>query len=304
MIDEIDKLCERLATAEAKVERLRVWLENDRTATLLFAGWMVKHPDVVNGPKSGVEMEEKPNEPEILDVHPNDWEWTAAESHCAKCARCQAYKKMADDEAKRHGLRATSYREELLQIVSYLGHYDQDANHAWMVRRIRAVLAGKNPNTVEGWTMQDGVPAPTDAPAKVVGTGYSPPKELWFHFHPAPHMVTPDGEERLAAGGDLWHDPFETKEEADAVLGESAVEGWVTVGPYTYEESALNFRAQQMIDLQAQVVTMRAETDDLVAQTLAMREEFDRDREKFDRKRAEFDRVMSFASAAKKENPS
>ena len=162
--DEIDKLRERLATAEAEVERLR--------------------------------------------------------------------------EAKRDGLRAASYRQELLQIVSYLGHYDQDANHAWMARRIRAVLAGKNPSTVEGWSMHDGVPAPTDAAVKVVGTGYPPSKELWFHFHPAPHVVTPDGEERLAASGDLWHEPFETKEEADAALGESAVEGWVTIGPYTLEAAA------------------------------------------------------------------
>ena len=67
--------------------------------------------------------------------------------------------------------------------------------------------------------------------------GYSPPKELWFHFHPAPHVIAPDNEERLAASGDLWHDPFETKEEAEARLGESAAEGWVVVGPYTYEGS-------------------------------------------------------------------
>ena len=128
------------------------------------------------------------------------------------------------------------YREELQQIVSYLGHFDQDANHAWMVRRIRAVLAGKDPNTVKGWTEHDGVPAPKKAvPVKVVGTGYEPPKELWFHFHPAPHMVMPDGSERLAVSGDLWHDPFETKEAAHARLGESAGEGWIVVGPYTYE---------------------------------------------------------------------
>ena len=244
-LDEIDKLRERLATAEAEVERLRAserQLEIDRTAALTFVGWVAKHPDVGDS-LTAVKREEMfqaharevYSDARTTDVHPNDWERTAAESHCAKCARCQAYKKMADDEAKRHSLRATSYREELQQIVSYLGHFDQDANHAWMVRRIRAVLAGKNPSMVEGWSMLDGVPAPIDAPAKVVGTGYPPPAALWFHFHPAPHMVAPDGEERLAAGGDLWHDPFETKEEADAALGENAVEGWVVVGPYTYE---------------------------------------------------------------------
>ncbi len=48
-------------------------------------------------------------------------------------------------------------REELAFIVSYLGHNDQDANHAWMVRRIRAVLAGKDPATVEPWSPFDGV---------------------------------------------------------------------------------------------------------------------------------------------------
>ena len=135
----------------------------------------------------------------------------------------------------------SSYREELLQIVSYLGHYDQDANHAWMVRRIRAVLVGRNPNVVEGWSMLDGVPEPRSAAAQtVVGTGYPPPKEVWFHFHPAPHFVTPDGEKRLAAGGELicGMTPYETKEEAEAELGESAVDGWAVVGPYTYEDAA------------------------------------------------------------------
>ena len=243
-LDEIDKLRARLATAEAEVGRLRAserQLEIDRTAMLAFVGWVAKHPDVGDS-LTAVEREkmfqararEVYNDARARIAHLGDCERTAAESHCAKCERCQAYKKMTDDEAARHAACATSYREELMQIVSYLGHYDQDANHAWMVRRIRAVLAGKNPSTVEGWSMLDGVPAPTDAAVKVVGTGYEPPKELWFHFHPAPHMIAPDGEERLAAGGDLWHDPFETKEEADARLGENALEGWVTVGPYTY----------------------------------------------------------------------
>ena len=247
--EEIDKLRKHLAMAEAEIERLRAserLLEDDRTTILTFVGWVAQHPDV--GDSLTAAEREKTFQTRarevcsdarvMMNVHPNDWETTSAESHCAKCERCQVYKKMADDEAARHATRATSYREELLQIVSYLGHYDCDANHAWMVRRIRAVLAGKNPSTVEGWTMLDGVLAPSDAPAKVVGTGYEPPKELWFHFHPAPHMVTPDGEERLAASGDLWHDPFETKEEADAALGESAAAGWIVVGPYTYEGKA------------------------------------------------------------------
>ena len=169
------------------------------------------------------------------------WWCVKPDGHVPPCSdedRLRVRFATAADEAKLHDLRATSYREELQQIVSYLGHFDQDANHAWMVRRIRAVLAGKDPNTVEGWTLHDGVPAPKAAPAKVVGTGYEPPKELWFHFHPAPHMVMPDGSERLAASGDLWHDPFVTKEEADARLGESAGEGWIVVGPYRYEGGA------------------------------------------------------------------
>lgn len=51
-------------------------------------------------------------------------------------------------------------REELKFIISYLGHQDQDANHAWMVRRIRAVLAGKDPRQVEPWNEADGVRKP------------------------------------------------------------------------------------------------------------------------------------------------
>lgn len=55
--------------------------------------------------------------------------------------------------------------EELRQIKSYLGHYDQDANHAWMVRRIDAVLAGRDPSGVVGWTEHDGTrPHPTTCP--------------------------------------------------------------------------------------------------------------------------------------------
>ncbi len=50
--------------------------------------------------------------------------------------------------------------EELSWIVSYLAHYDQDANHAWMVRRIRAILAGKDPGSVIGWVETDGVRPP------------------------------------------------------------------------------------------------------------------------------------------------
>jgi len=51
-------------------------------------------------------------------------------------------------------------REELRFIKSYLGHQDQDANHAWMVRRIDAVLAGKDPSKVEGWREEDMVRKP------------------------------------------------------------------------------------------------------------------------------------------------
>ena len=54
----------------------------------------------------------------------------------------------------------TTAKEELTFIVSYLAHNDQDANHAWMVRRIRAVLAGKDPNSVEPWSVHDGVRPP------------------------------------------------------------------------------------------------------------------------------------------------
>lgn len=57
-------------------------------------------------------------------------------------------------------------REELTFIVSYLGHNDQDANHAWMVRRIRAVLAGKDPNAVEPWSVHDGVRQPRTPAAR------------------------------------------------------------------------------------------------------------------------------------------
>ena len=255
LVDIADKLRARLATAEAEVARLRTHL----VTALSFVGWIAKHPDIgdsltaverekmfqararevySSNERGRVRPEQSESEALVSNVHPGDCERTSVESHCAKCERCQAYKKMADDEATRHATRAESYTQELQQIVSYLGHFDQDANHAWMVRRIRAVLAGKDPNTVQGWTEHDGVRASKAAPAKAVGTGYEPPKELWFHFHPAPHMVMPDGSERLAASGDLWHDPFETKEEAEARLGESAGEGWIVVGPYRYEGAA------------------------------------------------------------------
>ena len=38
---------------------------------------------------------------------------TFLESHCAGCARCQAYRRMADDEARRHGERAAELQREL-----------------------------------------------------------------------------------------------------------------------------------------------------------------------------------------------
>lgn len=48
-------------------------------------------------------------------------------------------------------------REELIFIRSHLAHHDQDANHAWLARRINAVLAGRDPTTVPGWQESDGV---------------------------------------------------------------------------------------------------------------------------------------------------
>lgn len=51
-------------------------------------------------------------------------------------------------------------RDELIFIRSYLAHNDQDANHAWMARRINAVLGGVDPSTVAGWAESDGVRAP------------------------------------------------------------------------------------------------------------------------------------------------
>lgn len=53
--------------------------------------------------------------------------------------------------------RAEKAEEELRHIKTYLGHYDQDANHAWMVRRIDAVLNGRDPGSVEGWTEHDAI---------------------------------------------------------------------------------------------------------------------------------------------------
>lgn len=47
-------------------------------------------------------------------------------------------------------------REELRFIVSYLGDQDQDANHAWMVRRIRAVLQGQPASSALPWQETDG----------------------------------------------------------------------------------------------------------------------------------------------------
>lgn len=94
---------------------------------------------------------------DMYTVNPVRDSQTMADAHCASCAQCQAYRETADDEAKQHGERAAALREELSWIVSYLAHYDQDANHAWMVRRIRAVLAGKDPSGVVGWTEMDGV---------------------------------------------------------------------------------------------------------------------------------------------------
>lgn len=72
--------------------------------------------------------------------------------------------------------------------------------------------------------------------------GHEPPKQLWFHFHPAPHTVLEDGSEQLAACGDLWPEPYESPEEAQARLvsdeAENAAAGWIVVGPYTHERKA------------------------------------------------------------------
>lgn len=102
-------------------------------------------------------MSEIVMEGDMYTVNPVRDSQTMADAHCASCAQCQAYRETADDAAKQHGERAAALSEELLWIVSYLAYYDQDANHAWMVRRICAVLAGKDPSGVVGWTEMDGV---------------------------------------------------------------------------------------------------------------------------------------------------
>lgn len=61
---------------------------------------------------------------------------------------------------KRYRDEMMKHREELCFIVHYLGHQDQDANHAWMVRRIRAVLLGEDPSKVEPWNEMDSVRPP------------------------------------------------------------------------------------------------------------------------------------------------
>ena len=72
----------------------------------------------------------------------------------------KARARVTELEAERAAPAQDSAREELSFIVSYLAHNDQDANHAWMVRRIRAVLAGKDPGAVEPWSEHDGVRRP------------------------------------------------------------------------------------------------------------------------------------------------
>lgn len=72
----------------------------------------------------------------------------------------KARARVTELEAERAAPAQDSAREELSFIVSYLAHNDQDANHAWMVRRIRAVLAGKDPGAVDPWSEHDGVRRP------------------------------------------------------------------------------------------------------------------------------------------------
>lgn len=45
--------------------------------------------------------------------------------------------------------RAERLREEMLLMISYLVHEDQDANHEWMVKHMRAALAATAPKTAE-----------------------------------------------------------------------------------------------------------------------------------------------------------
>lgn len=83
-------------------------------------------------------------------------------------------------------------RDELRFVIHYLGHHDQDANHAWMVRRIRAVLDGKDPNAVQGWTEHDGV-RPPRAPDEILRSAEAALLELvqaarGLHDGPSAHM--------------------------------------------------------------------------------------------------------------------
>lgn len=84
----------------------------------------------------------------------------AGRNPCGACAWCCVQARKRAEAAERAARVEPALRDELLWIVSYLAHQDQDANHAWMVRRIRAVLVGKDPTQAGGWMESDGVRAP------------------------------------------------------------------------------------------------------------------------------------------------
>lgn len=100
-------------------------------------------------------------------VHPSNLRSAEATAKaCAECGRTDTArvkslidltKELCFPHCKTFKPSPEAASEELRFIISYLAHNDQDANHAWMVRRIRAVLAGKDPSKVEPWSEHDGV---------------------------------------------------------------------------------------------------------------------------------------------------
>ncbi len=72
-----------------------------------------------------------PGDPVSSEAHPGDWDRTAIESHCAKCERCQVYKKMADDEAVRHATRANALEAQLAERRTDYPTLDEAFEAGW-----------------------------------------------------------------------------------------------------------------------------------------------------------------------------
>lgn len=94
-------------------------------------------------------VEAPPNLSDYVEL-PVGWVFLSEVDDCL-CAGCWRAREVAIAAAKTEcagGPPRDAAREELRFIKAYLGHQDQDADHAFLVRRIDAVLAGRDPSPI------------------------------------------------------------------------------------------------------------------------------------------------------------